>query len=79
MILQRAKYLKGSKIDINEDYTDAVRQKKKRRNASVESCSRQRGHRFSPYDQLIIDLAAAPQDSREMSNPSRYALELISA
>ena len=29
MILQRAKYLKGSKIYINEDYTDAVHQERK--------------------------------------------------
>lgn len=54
MILQRAKCLKGSMSYINEDYTDAVRQKRKELMPKLRA-ARDRGDiTFLRHDRLII-------------------------
>ena len=53
-VLQRAKNLKGTKIFINEDYTDLVRQKRKELMPKLRA-ARERGDiAFLRYDKLII-------------------------
>ena len=54
MILQRAKYLKGSKMYINEDYTDAVHHKRKDLMPKLKA-ARDRGDiAFLRHDKLMI-------------------------
>ncbi|CAL9681983.1 unnamed protein product [Knipowitschia caucasica] len=69
-ILQRAKCLKGSKIFINEDYTDAV--KKKRRELIPEMrAARERGAiAFLRYDKLIVRPHTSTANQANQANPT---------
>ncbi len=53
-VLQRAKNLKGTKIFINEDYTDTVRQKRKELIPKMRAAQERGGIAFLRYDKLVI-------------------------
>lgn len=54
VIMQRAKYLKGSNIFINEDFSEAVRQKRKDLLPEMRA-ARERGNvAFLRFDRLIV-------------------------
>ena len=53
-ILQRAKSLRGTKIFINEDFTDAVRQKRKELMPKLRAAREKGDIAYLRYDKLVV-------------------------